>query len=174
MKFDRIILNKEAKVYHFIANTYEKVIRLTEILNFIQTTPLLHDHLALKGGTAINLIVFNLPRLSVDIDLDFTKNLNRTEMEEKRKKITDVLLDYMIKNDYQLDPRSRQHHALDGFKFNYINASGGKDVIKIEINYMLRCHIYEPITLKNKELGLLTLPMAKARGFLFHPLQHYI
>lgn len=33
------------------------------------------DCLALKGGTAINLTIFNLPRLSVDIDLDFSENL---------------------------------------------------------------------------------------------------
>ncbi|MDD4591841.1 MAG: nucleotidyl transferase AbiEii/AbiGii toxin family protein [Parabacteroides sp.] len=34
----------------------------------------------LKGGTAINLLFFNLPRLSVDIDLDFCQNLSREEM----------------------------------------------------------------------------------------------
>lgn len=28
----------------------------------------------LKGGTAINFTVFNLPRLSVDIDMDYTPN----------------------------------------------------------------------------------------------------
>ena len=155
LKFDRRLLNGEAKKYNFVANTYEKVIRLTEILNFIQNTPVLHDNLALKGGTAINLTVYNLPRLSVDIDLDFTKNLNREEMLKMREVITNTLLGYMIKNGYHLDPHSRQHHALDGFKFNYINAAGGNDVIKIEINYMLRCHIFEPVTVKNKELGLI-------------------
>lgn len=37
------------------------------------------EHLLLKGGTAINLTIFNLPRLSVDIDLDFVPNLPREE-----------------------------------------------------------------------------------------------
>ena len=155
MKFDRRILNNEAKKYHFIANTYEKVVRLTEILNFIQTTPILHNHLALKGGTAINLTIYKLPRLSVDIDLDFTANVDRSEMLKLRESITEILLDYMMKSGYFLDPQSRYHHALDGFKFNYVNAAGGKDVIKIEINYMLRCHIYEPVTVRNEELGLI-------------------
>ena len=45
--------------------------------------------LALKGGTAINLTIFNLPRLSVDIDLDFSENINRDEMLEKRPIITE-------------------------------------------------------------------------------------
>lgn len=154
-KFDRRVLNAEAKKYCFITNTYEKVLRLTEILNYIQTIPILHDNLALKGGTAINLTIYDLPRLSVDIDLDFTTNVAREEMLEIRKTITETLLTYMDKSGYLLDPRSRQHHALDGFKFNYVNSSGLNDVIKIEINYMLRCHILEPVTVKNKELGLI-------------------
>ena len=37
-------------------------------------------HLLLKGGTAINLTVFDLPRLSVDIDMDFVPNLPREDI----------------------------------------------------------------------------------------------
>jgi predicted nucleotidyltransferase component of viral defense system len=44
----------------------------------------LFEHLALKGGTAINLTIFNLPRLSVDIDLDYTQNVDREEMLKSR------------------------------------------------------------------------------------------
>ena len=54
--------------------------RLTEILTFLNTDTLTKDCLALKGGTAINLTIFDLPRLSVDIDLDFTQNIGREEM----------------------------------------------------------------------------------------------
>lgn len=155
MNFDKRILNTEAKKYNFAANTYEKVIRLTEILDFIHQTPFLRENLALKGGTAINLTIFDLPRLSVDIDLDFTTNVNRDQMINVRKKIDELLIDYMIKNNYSLDNHSRYHHALDGYKFYYTNAAGNKDVIKIEINYMLRAHIYEPIIIETKPLGLI-------------------
>ncbi len=41
------------------------------ILEFLNTHEYMCEHLLLKGGTAINLTIFNLPRLSVDIDLDF-------------------------------------------------------------------------------------------------------
>jgi predicted nucleotidyltransferase component of viral defense system len=37
-------------------------------LEYLNTNPILKETLALKGGTAINLTIFNLPRLSVDID----------------------------------------------------------------------------------------------------------
>jgi len=46
----------------------EKVTRLSDVLEYLNTNPILKETLALKGGTAINLTIFNLPRLSVDID----------------------------------------------------------------------------------------------------------
>ena len=49
----------------------------------MENDTLLSETLALKGGTAINLTIFNLPRLSVDIDLDFSQNLPRTERYRK-------------------------------------------------------------------------------------------
>lgn len=45
--------------------------------------------LALKGGTAINLTIFNLTRLSVDIDLDFSENVTRDDMFAARSIIND-------------------------------------------------------------------------------------
>ena len=47
----------------------------------VQTLPLVavEDCFALKGGTAINLFVRNLPRLSVDIDLAYLPNGSRQE-----------------------------------------------------------------------------------------------
>ena len=56
---------------NFIRDTIEKVMRLADILVFINEDPITQGKFALKGGTAINLTVFDLPRLSVDIDLDF-------------------------------------------------------------------------------------------------------
>ncbi|NTW96634.1 MAG: hypothetical protein HGB31_08455 [Erysipelotrichaceae bacterium] len=56
-------LSIQAKEYGFIRDTLEKVLRLTEILNYINSTPILNENLALKGGTAINLTIFRLPRL---------------------------------------------------------------------------------------------------------------
>ncbi len=40
------------------------------ILDGISIHPLLKDQWILKGGTALNLFFFDLPRLSVDIDLN--------------------------------------------------------------------------------------------------------
>lgn len=121
------------------------MLRLSDILQYINANPLLFSHLALKGGTAINLVVFNLPRLSVDIDLDFTKHCLRDEMFVLRKQINSDILKYMTSQGYQLNPSSKNPHSLDSWVFYYLNSSGNKDNIKIEINYSMRNHVFEPI-----------------------------
>lgn len=47
----------------------------------LQVLPIINQHkvFALKGGTAINFFVRNLPRLSVDIDLTYLEIKSRDE-----------------------------------------------------------------------------------------------
>jgi predicted nucleotidyltransferase component of viral defense system len=71
MTYDRRIIGAQAKQLGFVRDTFEKMCRLVDILGDIAADPGLSGVLALKGGTAINLTIFNLPRLSVDIDFDF-------------------------------------------------------------------------------------------------------
>lgn len=59
--YDLTYLGKRAEELGFIRDTLEKVYRLADILEYLNTNPLLKDSLALKGGTAINLTIFNLP-----------------------------------------------------------------------------------------------------------------
>lgn len=49
----------------------EKSIRLLYLLEAVRDDPSLRSRLALKGGTALNLFLAELPRLSVDIDLNY-------------------------------------------------------------------------------------------------------
>ena len=142
MQFDRITLGRQAKELGFVRDTFEKVCRLVDVLSFMESDALLSDSLALKGGTAINLTIFDLPRLSVDIDMDFVHNVPREKMLQEREQINDHISKYMIASGYSLSPKSKQYHALDSFVYEYVNAGGVKDNIKIEINYMLRCHVF--------------------------------
>lgn len=139
--YDKTSLGRKARELGFVRDAYEKMSRLTEILQFINTEQELKSLLALKGGTAINLAVFNLPRLSVDIDLDFSENLTREETKERRERINGVLGRYMAAEGYAVKAKSKHTYALDSFVYSYINAAGNQDNIKIEINYMLRCHV---------------------------------
>ena len=80
--YNKQALDIIAKEQGFIRDNLEKVMRLVEILNYFHDSPLLSKSLVLKGGTAINLTVFQLPRLSVDIDLDFTVDCDRDRRSE--------------------------------------------------------------------------------------------
>lgn len=137
-------LAAKAAECNFIRDTLEKVMRLADILAFINDDPITKGKLALKGGTAINLIVFDLPRLSVDIDLDFCGEHTRDEMLEQRESITLEIKRYMASQGYILSPQSKERHSLDSFVYRYRNLGGVNDNIKIEINYSLRSHIFEP------------------------------
>ncbi len=94
-QYNRAELGRIATESGFVRDTFEKVLRLKEILRFFNEDEFLREHLLLKGGTAINLTVFNLPRLSVDIDMDYTPNDTREDMLECRVKITEFIKKYM-------------------------------------------------------------------------------
>lgn len=138
-------LAEKAKELNFIRDTLEKVVRLVEILNYMNSNPIMKNSLVLKGGTAINLTVFRLPRLSVDIDLDYSTNVERDEMLLHREQITEELKLYMQTQGYALSTQSKTRHSLDSFVFTYTNLGGMRDNIKVEVNYSLRAHLFEPI-----------------------------
>lgn len=151
MQLDRMALGRMAKEMGFVRDTLEKVCRLADVLKFMEQDELLAQSLALKGGTAINLTIFNLPRLSVDIDLDYCKSIEREEMLVDREIIKDRISKYMTANGYSLSPKSKTYHALDSFVYEYVNCGGVKDNLKIEINYMLRCHV---LSVTRREVNL--------------------
>lgn len=159
--YDKMEIGRIAQEYGFARDTFEKVLRLKEILKYMNEQEYLKEHLLLKGGTAINLLIFDLPRLSVDIDIDYTPNDTREDMQAAREKITALIKDYMEMEGYQLSKASRFTHSLDAFHYQYQNSGGNRDMIKIELNYSLRAHILEPVYKK-------VLPKAFNDGINIH------
>jgi predicted nucleotidyltransferase component of viral defense system len=95
-----------------------------------------------------------LPRLSVDIDLDYTRDNKLVDMMRDRETITGIIKLYMAAEGYALSEKSKSHHSLDSFVYSFSNSAGVKDNIKIEINYSMRCHIL-PIAVRAIEtMGL--------------------
>lgn len=141
-KFEKEDLGKKAKALGFSRDPYEKVCRLVKILGILEGDQLLGNTLALKGGTAINLLIFNdLPRLSVDIDLDYVVNVSREELDGSKLAISDLIGKYMHNDGYVESNKSRNSHSLISSAYIYNNSAGANDNIRIEINYLLRAHI---------------------------------
>ena len=143
--YNKVLMTEQARRLGFLTATFEKMTRLTEILRFINESKELRESLAIKGGTAINLTVFNLPRLSVDIDMDFTANTTKEETRAKRDRISKLLELYMTAEGYTKHRKSKSTHILDSFVYSYTNIAGNSDNIKVEINYSLRCHTFPTI-----------------------------
>lgn len=147
-------LDRLASETNFIRDNLEKAFRLCNILEYFGEHPLLSESLALKGGTAINLMVFDLPRLSVDIDLDFAIPCNREKMLAMRGEINREIFTYMSTQGYALSPGTKNPHSLDSWVFYYQNVVKNKDNIKIEVNYSLRNHIF-PLVKRNTSVNFL-------------------
>jgi hypothetical protein len=62
MKISPEKLAAEAEATGFRPNVLEKVAHLLGLLNAIRSHPFLKGKLVLKGGTALNLFVFDIPR----------------------------------------------------------------------------------------------------------------
>ncbi len=121
----------------FKSDSLEKVYRLMMILERIQTMSELSDSLALKGGTAIQGLVFGFKRLSVDIDLNYIGSLDREIMQKDRAEIRDALMILFKDLGYKAD-RPVSMYAEEQFNIHFKNCGGGADHLKIEINYLER------------------------------------
>lgn len=122
----------------------EKVYRLLETLSQIAKIPFLKDRLVLKGGTALNLFCFNeVPRLSVDIDLNYIGSVDREVMLEERVIINDAISELLLKNQFVLY-RNPGHHAGGKMVWRYPSVFGQFGNLEIDLNYMYRQPLFEP------------------------------
>lgn len=89
---------------------------------------------ALKGGTALNLFVRNMPRLSVDIDVVYADH--RPNREEALKEISDELAEVMKQLD-GIGIRSEFLRTKAGDEVKILVQRGGSQV-KVEVNFVFR------------------------------------
>lgn len=120
---------------------YRQVQLLMQVLPLVAK----HDCFALKGGTAINLFVRDLPRLSVDIDLVFLPMMDR---DNALKAITHHLdkIGKDLKSDLQNVTVVRSFEfKKDALRLVVTREILGTTVqIKIELSPVLRGTVYVP------------------------------
>ena len=123
----------------------EKTMRLLELLRVINEDTFLSENLTLKGGTAINIIHYSeIPRLSVDLDFDLARNTPKEEMLAVKDEVSTRIRDLAASMGYFLsDPRP--NYAIHQTELYYKSATGNRDKIKLDINCLSRCHVYETV-----------------------------
>ena len=136
MNFDESTINTVHQQTGFDQLYIEKVLRLLGILELFFSNPVLKDKYVLKGGTALNLFYFQLPRLSVDIDLNYL-GLDREIMLADRREHESVLSELLTANGYNLK-RVPEEHAGGKWRLGYRSYSGITQNIELDLNYMHR------------------------------------
>lgn len=140
-------LQREASSTGFKIEHLEKVFLLMDLLSDFATFPQLTNKLVLKGGTALNLFTFDLPRLSVDIDLNYVGNIDREAMLIDRPKIESTIIAICERKGLTLD-RNPNRHAGGKMVWRYPSALGQMGNLEIDLNFMYRVPLW-PIEFKS-------------------------
>jgi predicted nucleotidyltransferase component of viral defense system len=145
-------LQREASATGFRPESLEKVIRLISLLQMIFRDAGLRERLVLKGGTALNLFLFEVPRLSVDIDLNYIGAVDREPMETERPS-----LEARLQSIFEADGFKVRHmpdeHAGGKWQLRYQGAHGQGGNLGVDLNFLHRVPM-EPIRLlDSKVLG---------------------
>lgn len=141
-------LLQEAKNTGFRAEILEKIFLLMDLLSEFQSYSQIKDKLVLKGGTALNLFHFNLPRLSVDIDLNYIGAIDREIMLIDREMVQTTITAICQKRGLFLE-RNPNVHAGGKMVWRYPSVLGAQmGNLEIDLNFMYRIPLW-PIEYKS-------------------------
>ncbi len=126
----------------FLDRTIDKVNRLLNLLEELNKHPILRKKLCMYGGTAINLFLLDVPRLSVDIDLAYIGVIDRAQMLVERPSIEAAIVEVATFAGYTV-ANSREEHAGKTFHLSYMG-DWGRDQIKIDMVYLNRSPLVSP------------------------------
>ena len=138
---DRRYFERIGQAAGFRPEPLETVFRLTSLLAAISEAA--GGELCLRGGTALNLGFLNLPRLSVDVDLDYVGSANTEEARRRRPELMRELdglgrtLGYAVAEE-------RASHATAHLRMGYTDAQGRAGMLKVDLNFLDRVPVLPP------------------------------
>jgi predicted nucleotidyltransferase component of viral defense system len=145
-------IQRMAAAQGFRPDSLEKVLRLLALLEALRSHTFLRPRVALKGGTALNLFIFDVPRLSVDIDLNYIGGADRDAMLAEKPKVEHAIQAVCSREGLTVK-RMPTEHAGGKWRLSYVNASGSSDTLEVDLNFMLRVPLWTPTGLDSKALG---------------------
>jgi hypothetical protein len=122
-------------------------------------SPATHDRrslplscLAAASSTALNLFMFNMPRLSVDIDLNYVGGADRSIMLADKPKV-ELAITAVCAREGLTVKRMPSEHAGGKWRSSFVNTAGSSDNLEVDLNFMLRAPLWPVVTLDSKPLG---------------------
>jgi predicted nucleotidyltransferase component of viral defense system len=119
----------------------EKVLHLLALLASIRQHPFLGKRVALKGGTALNLFALDVPRLSVDIDLNYVGAADRATMLEERPRVERAIQDVCARAHLAVH-RIPDDFAGGKWRLSYEASGGGRGSLELDMNFVLRTPLW--------------------------------
>src|SRR5690606_38524009 len=123
-----------------------------ELLEGFRRHPFLKSRVALKGGTALNLFVFDVPRLSVDIDLNYIGAVDREAMLAERPKVAQAIEAVCSRAGIEVK-RVPDEHAGGKWRLSYTSAYGRPGSLEVDVNFLLRAPLWPTAMADSQRIG---------------------
>ncbi|MBI5491126.1 MAG: nucleotidyl transferase AbiEii/AbiGii toxin family protein [Deltaproteobacteria bacterium] len=136
----------------FGAEPLEKVHRLLALLDALGSHPFLKTRLALKGGTALHLFHFDVPRLSVDIDLNYLGATDPETMLAERPKVEQAVQAVCSREGLAVR-HVPTGHAGGKWRLGYLGSKGAAGNLELDINFLLRTPLWPCVVLECRAVG---------------------
>ncbi len=154
MRMSKERLLSEAEATGFRTEMLEKAILLLHLLEALFHHPFLKDRLALKGGTALNLFLFELPRLSLDLDLNYVGSPGIEVMREERPKIEEAIRTVCEREGLSIRRQpSKNEHGGGKWSLRYESALGTGGNLEIDLNYVFRVPLWPLVARDSYSIG---------------------
>ena len=136
----------------FRAEMVEKVLHLLNLMDSLKSHPFLKGKWVLKGGTALNMFLLDLPRLSADIDLNYIGALNREDMLTDRPKFEQAAQAVFSREGF-ITKRVPDEHAGGKWRLSYQSFTGQSGNLEVDLNFMFRQPLWDIQTADSYPLG---------------------
>ena len=138
---DRRYFERVGRAAGFRPEPLETVFRLTDLLGAI--TAATGRELCLRGGTALNLGFLSLPRLSVDVDVDYVGSANTEDARRRRPELVRELGELARASGY-IVAEERASYAMAHLRMRYTDAQGRAGTLKVDLNFLDRVPVLPP------------------------------
>ncbi len=143
MQVDRAALLQYAAESGFRPEIVEKALRLLSLLRSLCGHPELRGKFVLKGGTALNLFLSDLPRLSVDIDLNYIGAVERESILADRPKVERAVEAACRRENLEV-ARVPPDHAGGKWRLRFQSVVTTSGNLEVDLNFMFRVPLGRP------------------------------
>ena len=138
---DRRYFERIGRAAGYRPEPLETAYRLVHLLGAVGE--MLGDEVSLRGGTALNLGFLDVPRLSVDADLDYVGSSDAADARRRRPDVVRDLTKLSQSLGYTV-VEERPSYVMAHLRLGYTNGGGRPAMLKLDLNFLDRVPVLPP------------------------------